>query len=219
MTPLLEPFASQWPLIQRALVVLPLAALLGAAVAWIRPVGRDLAPRAWQVVHASVVVAIVGAVIMMIVGDSLARAVAMFGAAGLARHRPGAVDPGDAVVMLVALALGLAAGSGLFALAVVAGVFVIATLWALDALQPPARLRCDLTIAARDFSTLRPQLEHVLRRKVLAYELWSSSPDELRYEVVVPFERRIRTLARLIRQLDRSGSASVECRVKRRQVA
>ena len=64
--------------------------------------------------------AIVGAVVMLIVGSSLARAFGIVGVASLIRYRAKIDDPKDAVVMLASLTLGLACGVELYGLAVFA---------------------------------------------------------------------------------------------------
>ena len=103
---------------QVALVRLPLAAVLGAALA-MRPKRRGTPPRTPAVIQTQIILSIVGAVIMLVVGASLARAFGIVGAANLIRYRSKIDDPKDAVVMLCTLSVGLAAGVGLYALAVV----------------------------------------------------------------------------------------------------
>ena len=97
------------------MVRLPLAAVLGAALA-LRPRRRGTPPRTAPVVQTQIILAVVGAVIMLVVGASLARAFGIVGAANLIRYRSKIEDPKDAVVMLCALAVGLATGVGLYAL-------------------------------------------------------------------------------------------------------
>ena len=86
---------------------------------------RSLVPRSSHVIQTQVLLAIVGAVIMLVVAESLARAFAIVGAAGLVRYRAKIQDPKDAGVMLVALAAGLAVGSKLILLATISCAFVI----------------------------------------------------------------------------------------------
>jgi len=219
MKDLLSAFPAQWPIVRHALIVLPLAGLLGAALGVIRPIRRDLVPRSWHVIQATVLLAIVGAVIMMVVAESLARAFAIVGAAGLIRYRAKITDPKDAGVMLVALAVGLASGTGLILFSAFTCTFVIGLLWALESLEPPTRVRFQLTIASRDSLKLRAQVEHVLRIKGISYQLWGSSTDELRYDVVVPFDQRLQKLTRLIRDLGGRNSTSVEWRIKKAKAA
>jgi uncharacterized membrane protein YhiD involved in acid resistance len=195
--------------------VLFLAAVLGAALGIVRPVRTEIVPRAAHVIHAQILLAIVGAMIIIVVAESLARAFAIVGAAGLVRYRAKIKDPKDAGVMLVALAVGLTAGSGLFLFATVATVFVIGVLWMLESLEPEARSRFDLKIATRNAGKLRPQIEQALDYKGVTYELRGSSPDELHYEITVPLREKIKKLSKLIRTLDGHTDASVEWEIKK----
>src|SRR5262249_40004496 len=102
--------------IDDAMVRLPLAAALGAALA-LRPRGKGTRQRDPAVIQTQIILSVVGAVIMLVVGASLARAFGIVGAANLIRYRSKIDDPKDAVVMLCTLALGLASGVGLYALA------------------------------------------------------------------------------------------------------
>src|SRR4249919_1502634 len=104
-------------------VRLPLAALLGTVLA-LRPRRRGTPERQPAVVQTQIVLSVVGALIMLVVGASLARAFGIVGAANLIRYRSKIDDPKDAVVMLCALAVGLASGVGLSALAIVSTAFI-----------------------------------------------------------------------------------------------
>src|SRR5688500_14726703 len=117
------------------ILVLFLAATLGAALGIVRPVRNEIVPRSPHVVQAQILLAIVGAMIIVVVAESLARAFAIVGAAGLVRYRARINDPKDAGVMLVALAVGLTTGSGLFLFAVLASASVIALLWLLASIE------------------------------------------------------------------------------------
>ena len=174
----------------RHVLVLMVAALLGAALGVVRPVRSEIVPRSAHVIHAQILLAIVGAIIIVVVAESLARAFAIVGAAGLVRYRARIKDLKDAGVMLVALAVGSDGGQRQFLFAIVACVFVIGVLWVLESLEPEARSRFDLKIVAKHSERLKPELEHALDQKGVTYELRGSSPDELRYEVTVPFSRR-----------------------------
>lgn len=197
------------------LEILVVAALLGAALGVVRPVRNEIIPRSAHVIHAQILLSIVGAIIIVVVAESLARAFAIVGAAGLVRYRAKIDDPKDAGVMLVALAVGLTTGSGLFMFATVSTVFVIAVLWILESLEPEARSKFDLKIVAKNATKLRPEIEHALSYKGVTYELRGSSPGELRYEVTVPFKEKIRKLSKLIRSLDGHDGTSVEWEIKK----
>ena len=195
-----------------------LAAFLGAALGLIRPVRRAVIPRSPHVIQAQILLAIVGALIIVVVGESLARAFAIVGAAGLVRYRARIADPKDAGVMLVALATGLAVGSGMYALAIVACLFVMVVLWLLESIEPPARSRFELTIGGKDADQLRPEIEQALGQKGVTYELLGSSSHELHYEVTVPVQEKIRKLTKLIRSLDTRHGTSVEWDIKKQKM-
>jgi uncharacterized membrane protein YhiD involved in acid resistance len=204
--------------VKRALLILPTAAILGAAMGFIRPVRRGIVPRSSHVVQTQVLLAVVGALIILIVAESLARAFAIVGAAGLVRYRARIEDPKDAGVLLVALTIGLITGTGLLALAGVACAFVIAVLWLLESLEPVDRTQFDLTVETKDAMKVRPQVEHALRRKGVRFELWGSSATQLRYEVTVPFNERIIKLTKTIRSLDKREGIVVDWQLKRPKV-
>ena len=131
--------------IKDALVRLPLAALLGTALA-LRPRKRGQQRRSVLVVQTQIMLAVVGAVIMLVVGNSLSRAFGIVGAAGLVRYRSTIDDPKEAVVMLCALGAGLAAGVGLYVLAPFATFFMAAVLWVVEYFEPSARKFFELTV-------------------------------------------------------------------------
>jgi uncharacterized membrane protein YhiD involved in acid resistance len=174
--------------VRRSLVRLPLAAGLGALLA-LRPKRRGTPPRQVAVVQTQIVLAGVGAVIMLIVGTSLARAFGIVGAANLIRYRSKIDDPKDAVVMLCALAVGLASGVGLYLIAAIATAFLLALLWVIESFEPRALKVFDLKITAEnEAETLRPRVEQVLRRFRLPFEGRSLTNNELSYEVQMPFD-------------------------------
>lgn len=195
--------------IQVALVRLPLAAALGAALA-LRPRRRGTPQRTPAVLQTQIILSIVGAVIMLVVGASLARAFGIVGAANLIRYRSKIDDPKDAVVMLCTLAVGLASGVGLYALAVVSTAFIGGALWVIESFEAPQR-HFELKIkAGDDTDALRPKIEHILGRYQLAFELRTSSDEEVCYDVQVPFEIQTDRISNTILRLDRDGHAAVE---------
>jgi uncharacterized membrane protein YhiD involved in acid resistance len=209
-------WASEYgPTILSNFLALCLAAILGAAVGLIRPARRETVPRPPHVLQAQILLAVVGAIIIVVVDESLARAFAIVGAAGLVRYRARVRDPKDAGLMLVALALGLTVGSGLYGFAVTACAFVVGLMWILESFEPAARSRFDLTIGGKQAEDLRPDIEHALQQQGVSYELLGSSSHELHYEVTVPFGQRIGKLTKLIRSLDTRRGTSVDWDIKK----
>jgi hypothetical protein len=196
--------------IDDAMVRLPLAAVLGAALA-LRPRRRGTPPRSAPVIQTQIVLAVVGAVILLVIGSSLARAFGIVGAANLIRYRSKIDDPKDAVVMLSTLSVGLATGAGLYALAVFATVFLVAALWIIESFEPGGRKQFDLKVKAGDNTDeLRPRIEEILKRYNLRFEIRTSSDQEVSYDVEVPLELKTDRITNAILKLDPSGHASVD---------
>ena len=173
----------------RALLTLPLATAMGALLAF-RPRRRGTPPRSAPVIQTQIILALVGSVVMLIVGASLARAFGIVGAANLIRYRAKIDDPKDAVVMLATLTIGLACGVELYGLAAFATLFIMAVLWVIESLEPERRKTFELKVTGADPTTLRGDIEAILRRYHIQYELRSAGPKELCYEADLPFETR-----------------------------
>jgi uncharacterized membrane protein YhiD involved in acid resistance len=201
--------------IWHALITLTVATLLGAALGLVRPMRRGVVPRSAHMIQAQILLAVVGAIIVIVVAESLARAFAIVGAAGLIRYRTRIEDPKDAGVMLVALALGLAAGTGLFLFAAVACAFVIVVLWILESFEPSARERFSLTIASKHVTAIQQEIETALDQRGVTFELRGSAEDELQYEVTVPYHAHIRKLTKMIRDIGGVYGTSVEWEIKK----
>ena len=195
--------------IDDALIRLPLAAALGAALA-LRPKRKGTPPRMPAVIQTQIILAVVGAVIMLVVGASLARAFGIVGAANLIRYRSKIDDPKDAVVMLCALAVGLASGVGLYALSIFSTAFLMVALGVIESFEKGTK-RYDLTIKAGDQTDeMRPRIESILRRFELVHELVASADEQVAYDVVVPLDANRDRVTNAILRLDPDGHASVE---------
>jgi hypothetical protein len=198
----LEPHAM---MVATALVALPFAAVLGAALAF-RPRRRGAAPRSAPVIQTQIMLAVVGAMVMLIVGSSLARAFGIVGVASLIRYRTKIDDPKDAVVMLACLTVGLASGVGLYGLALFAVPFILGVLWVLEALEPEQRKTFELKITAPDPSVFRADVEAILRRSDVKFELRSAGAKDLVYEANLPRSVRTDRIANAILLLQKNGN-------------
>jgi uncharacterized membrane protein YhiD involved in acid resistance len=167
-------------------------------------------------VQTQIILAIVGAVVMIIVGTSLARAFGIVGAAGLVRYRAKIADPKDAGVMLSTLAIGLASGVGIWMLAVFTTVFVIAVLWVVESFEK-ARSAFDLKIEAKDPAAFRPPLEELLARNHLEFSMRTISDEEVIYEVQVPIDRKTDRLSNAILKIDPENATGVEWKKKEKK--
>jgi uncharacterized membrane protein YhiD involved in acid resistance len=199
---------------ERALICLPIAAGLGAILAF-RPRRRGAPARSHEVVQTQIVLALVGAVVMLVVGASLARAFGIAGAASLVRYRSKINDPKDASVMLSALSIGLASGVGLYLLAACATVFILAVLSGLEWLEPRATKAFMLKIKSKDPARTQPAIEALLKRNRIKHDLRSTTNTEVCYEVQLPLAKKTDRLSEAIRDLDKSAPPAVEWQDKK----
>lgn len=192
-----------------AAIRLPLAVALGAMLA-LRPRRRGTPPRRAAVVQTQIILAVVGSTIMLVVGESMARAFGIVGVASLIRYRSKIEDPKDAVVMLAALAVGLAAGTGLYALSIFATVFLVIALWVIESFEPQTRT-FELSVKLGDkTASLQAQIEAVLRRFKAHFELRTMSEAEAVYLVTTPSSVRTDRAAQALMALDPEGKGAVE---------
>jgi uncharacterized membrane protein YhiD involved in acid resistance len=201
--------SKQVPGLFEAAVRLPLAALLGAALAF-RPRRRGTPPRQPPVIQTQILLAIVGAVVMLIVGQSLARAFGIVGVASLVRYRAKIDDPKDAGVMLANLGVGLACGVGLYLVATFATAFLLGFLWWVESFEPRARKRFQLNISAPSPEELRGRVEALLERHRAKYDLRSISGEEISYEVRLPYDNGTEDLSTAIMSFGEAGKIAVE---------
>jgi len=194
--------------VRHALYRLPLAAALGAALAF-RPRRRGTPERQPAVIQTQIILAIVGSLVMLVVGTNLARAFGVVGAAGLVRYRAKIEDPKDAGVMLSTLAIGLSCGVGLYVLAALSTGVILVALWVIESFEPQTRRLYDLVVKMGD-DTRRQALETILSRYHVDFDLRSSSDESVSYEVHAPLEMNRERVTNAILRLDPEGHGSVD---------
>ena len=200
--------------LRHAAARLPIAVALACVLA-LRPLRRGTPPRQAHVIQTQIILAVVGAVVMLVVGSSLARAFGIVGAAGLVRYRARIEDPKDAGVMLSTLAVGLASGVGLWLLAVFATTFILVVLEVVESFEPKAKQLFTLKVKAKDPAKLKPQLERLLVKNQVKHELRATSKEELVYEVRIPLDRKADRLTDVILAIDPGNATAVELEEKK----
>ena len=206
--------ATQIAQLRHALIRLPIAAGLACVLA-LRPRRRGTPARQAPVIQTQIILAIVGAVVMLVVGSSLARAFGIVGAAGLVRYRAKIEDPKDAGVMLSTLAVGLASGVGLWILATFATAFILVVLWVVESFEPKAKLLFTLKVKAKNPAALEPQIERLLARSHVKFELRGTSKEELHYEVRIPIDHKTDHLTDGILAIDPGNATAAELEEKK----
>ena len=203
--------------LRNAAIRLPLAVVLGTMLA-LRPRRRGTPPRRAAVVQTQIILAVVGSVIMLVVGESMARAFGIVGVASLIRYRSKIDDPKDAVVMLCALSVGLAAGTGLYVLSAFATAFLVIALWVIESFEPQTRT-FELSVKLGDkTAALQTQIEAVLRRFKAQFELRTMSEAEASYLVTTPSTLSTDRTAQALMGLDPEGKGAVEWKEVSRKV-
>jgi hypothetical protein len=208
------PIQTQIDYLRRAAIRLPIAAGLACVLA-LRPRRKGTPQRQAPVIQTQIILAVVGAVVMLVVGASLARAFGIVGAAGLVRYRAKINDPKDAGVMLSTLAVGLAAGVGLWLLASFGTLFILAMLWVVESFEPRAHQLFHLKVKGADPTVVKPRIEKLLARHHIEFELRIASKDELSYEVEIPMGRKTDRLSNVILALDPENATAVEWEEKK----
>ncbi len=195
--------------LKQALVALPVAGLLGAALAF-RPQRRGTPPRQPAVIQTQIILSLGGALVMLVVGASLARAFGIVGAASLVRYRAKVDDPKDAGIMLSCLGIGLASGVGIYWVATFATVFILAVVWVLESTEPRTRKEFVLKVKAPESAELRTAIESLLKANKVQHEMRGSSAEDVTYAVKVPLSKKTDVLTNAILDLGPKDQMAVE---------
>src|SRR3954471_9862623 len=122
----------------RLIVASLLGAFLGYRV-WRRLLPNALPP-ARETAQAQTLIAVAGALMVVVIGHSTARAFGLVGLGAFIRFRSGIKDPRDAAVMFMMIGIGMACGLGNIPMALVSAAFCGVVLALFDA-TGKARLR------------------------------------------------------------------------------
>lgn len=149
-----------------------LAAFLAALLAFRPRRGVSAARRNPYVAQTQILMAVVAGAMMMVVGDSAARAFGIFAAASLVRFRTNIRDPKETTVLLVCLGVGLAAGVGRWDMAVILTLFVLLTLAVLESFERFQVFRSmELSVQTRNVDRADKILKGLFERRGYDYEL------------------------------------------------
>jgi anti-anti-sigma factor len=135
------------------LVQLLSAAIIALFVTFVQKLQQRDHPLTRSMEQAQVLLCVSGALIMIIIGDSVARAFGIAGAAGIIRFRTPVDDPKDVTVLFLLMGLGMACGIGALPIAALGGLFLAAAIVLLDhivAVKPRVML-VEMTASSREF--------------------------------------------------------------------
>ncbi len=167
--PPVEERAGNWAALMRTVTErISLAALLAALLAFRPRKYSILFKRNPFVAQTQILLAVVASALMMIVGDSAARAFGIFAAASLVRFRTNIRDPKEITVLLICLAIGLGTGVGRWELALILTVFALPLLWVLEYYEPSQVSR---TMELKVKTSSVDGTQHILRDIFKKYDL------------------------------------------------
>jgi len=160
--PHVQPFVDLFKLIA--------AAGIGLLVTVVSRRYRHDKPQTQSMEQAQVLLCVSGAMMMVIIGSSIARAFGIAGAAAIIRFRTPVEDPKDITILFLLMGLGMAAGLGAFATAGLATAFLCVTLAALDRVgaRKPRIMTVELKANRRDFPATH--VESVFARHGIIFE-------------------------------------------------
>ena len=139
-----------------------LSFLLSVVIAWVYKNTYKGTSYTQSYVHTLIMMSMVVSIIMLIIGSNIARAFSLVGALSIIRFRNAVKDTRDVGYIFFAMAIGMAAGTRFYLLAVVATIIISFILWGL----------ASLNMFAKD-----------VREQILKVRL----PGDMRHEVL--FER------------------------------
>ncbi len=147
-----------------------------------RPMGRSMQ-------QAQILLAVAGAMIMIIIGNNVARAFGIAGAASIIRFRTPVEDPKDVTILFLLMALGMSAGLGFYAVAGMGTGFLCLFLLVLEQFsdQKSRMMRLDVFGEGKEFPTA--YVQNVFVRNRMAFETKEVSLGEkvkVRYHVSIP---------------------------------
>ena len=166
------------PKLSELFVRMVAATLLGAVIAF-RPL-RGFLPfvsrPSLTSAQAQTLIAAAGAVMVVVIGDSPARAFGLVGLGSFIRFRSGISDPRDAAVLFVMIGIGMACGLGLFAMATASTVFVALLLALFDFIARGKTKPTLIAIQTDNASTLAGRMREVFPKARLI-ELANNAPE------------------------------------------
>lgn len=192
-----------------ALLRMAAAALLGAAVAyrpWRRLLPR-LQPMRLETAQAQTLIAMAAALMVEVIGDSIARAFGLVGLGAFIRFRSGIKDPRDAAVLFVMIGVGMSCGLGSFPLAATATLFAALVLFLFDVRgrvkKPPLRVAIVVMDPLNAAATLRDVFPD---SRLLSLPCANPEPGKLVVEIQT--EERL-DAAQLLSRLEQHGMSGI----------
>jgi uncharacterized membrane protein YhiD involved in acid resistance len=157
-------------------------------------------------VNSLVLLSLITAVVILVIGNNLARAFGLVGAMSIIRFRTAVRDVMDIVFIFFSLTVGMAAGVGLNSVAIIGTLFICLTIILLDAagFASPVRLRHLLHVSHTGSPEAETALQQVLKKHARRIRLMNvrNLPGRTEVEAIYNLAlRNVKRQAEFIREL------------------
>jgi hypothetical protein len=207
------------PLADQVSARLALAAAIGITITLVHKWVRGNRTLGYSLARAQTLLCVAGALTMILIDNSVARAFGIAGAASIVRFRTPVEDPTDATVLFLLMALGMASGVGAFGLALsgAAGVCLLLTAFGTVAPEPTRRsVTIELVGAGYEFPT--SHVHRVLAKHGVTIEPAEWSQDKqtrVKYRALVDESLSLEALGAELMNRGESALESVTWEVKK----
>jgi hypothetical protein len=196
---------------------LGLAALAGVAVTAVQRRMKGAAAAYGSLERAQVLLAVAGALTMVLIDNSIARAFGIAGAASVVRFRTPVEDPTDAGVLFLLMGIGMCSGVGAFGLAATGALAVCVLLAGMGTpAAGPSRRGFTIEVVAAGPQFPADHVAGVLARHLVEVDLaeWKQAADiRVRYRALADSGLSLKTLSAELMQ--GAGVASVSTEVRK----
>ena len=203
-----QPLPWWQPFVELAKLVL--ATAIGVIVTSVHRRYRRERPQTQAMEQAQVLLCVSGALMMIIIGGSVARAFGIAGAASIIRFRTPVEDPKDITILFLLMGLGMASGVGLFGVAGLGTLFLCLCLALLNRIgaKRPRAMMAEVEAEGREFPTAHVQ--SVFARNHVIFEPREVSQGKalsVRYYTLLDPDQSLESLSE---QLMAGGKANVQ---------
>jgi anti-anti-sigma factor len=213
------PGASPWwqPFVEFGKLLL--AAAIGVVVTAVHRRYRAERPQTQSMEQAQVLLCVSGALMMIIINGSVARAFGIAGAASIIRFRTPVEDPKDITILFLLMGLGMSAGVGAFGVAGLGTVFLCIFLAVLNRIgaRRPRAMMVEVEAESREFPTAHVQ--SVFARNRVIFEPREVSQGKamcVRYYALLDQDQSLESLSEQLVDAGRAHVKSVSWELPRK---
>jgi anti-anti-sigma factor len=198
---------------------LVVAATVGMLVTRVQRSYRPERPQTPSLEHAQVLLCVSGAMMMIIIGDNVARAFGIAGAAAIIRFRTPVEDPKDITILFLLMGLGMASGLGAFGVAGLGTLFLCGLLAVLERVgaRKTRVMMVEIEAEGREFPMAHVQGVFARNRVVFEpREVSQAKAVAVRYHTLLGADQSLEDLSDQLMDGGRSAVRSVSWEVPKK---